>query len=221
MKVQDVKQSGTCGNTVSVNSRYGVVRRRRPIPSKRRTNDQVRVRTVLGGTPARWRNLTDEQRDAWRASGLNTPSHPSLGQSGPISGYALFVKINCALAAAGVPCLTLPPKPAKFRPNPVGKLTITNRNGEITLQLSVPTPAAELTIVRASPPCSVGRSVTCTYAIIGLLPPALDGLSDITDLYVKAFGKPPVSSRVFIRTRQVIDGWEDDPVQTTAIVPGP
>jgi len=50
--------------------------------------------------------------------------------------------------------------------------------------------------------------------------PAVRGLSDITDLYVKAFGKPPVSSRVFIRTRQVIDGWEDDPVQTTAIVPG-
>ena len=68
--------------------------------------------------------------------------------------------------------------------------------------------------------CSAGISCRCNFAIIGLLPPAVRGLSDITDLYVKAFGKPPVSSRVFIRTRQVIDGWEDDPVQTTAIVPG-
>ena len=44
-------------------------------------------------------------------------------------------------------------------------------------------------------------------------------MSDITDLYVGKFGVPRAGSRVFIRTLQQINGWEDLPKQTSAIVP--
>jgi len=59
------------------------------------------------------------------------------------------------------------------------------------------------------------------FAIIGELPAATRGWSDITDLYVKAFGVPPVGQRVFIRTRQLLNGWEDDFKETCADVPPP
>jgi hypothetical protein len=219
MKIQDVKQSGTCGNTVTANTRYGLVRRRRPVRSKRSTEAQVRPRDVFSRISARWRTLTDDQRQAWNGTGLKATSRPRGGQSGPLSGFALFMKINCALAAAGVGIVTLPPKPAKARPNPVGRLSITNRRGEITLLLSVPKPPAELTLVLASPPCSAGRSSSNGYAIIGLLPAAVHGVSDITDLYFKKYGKAPARSRIFIRTRQLINGWQDDPKDTDAVVP--
>ena len=220
MKVQDVKQTGTCGNTVTANTRYGLVRRRRPVRSKRSTEAQIRPRDVLSRISARWRTFTETQFAAWNAAGVKATSRPWEGHSGPLSGFALYMKINCALAPAGVPILTLPPKSAKFRPNPVGPLIITNHGSEITLQLSVPKTPAEFTMVLASPPCSAGRSSSNGYAIIGLLPSAVGNVSDITDLYFKKYGKPPIGSRVFICTRQIINGWQDHPKYTNAIVPG-
>jgi hypothetical protein len=38
-------------------------------------------------------------------------------------------------------------------------------------------------------------------------------------MYVKRYGVPRAGSRIFIRTNQEIDGWEDAFVQTTAVVP--
>jgi len=55
----------------------------------------------------------------------------------------------------------------------------------------------------------------------GTMPEAARGCSDITDLYGEAFGVPPVGRRVFIRTRQLINGWEDDFKETWADVPPP
>jgi hypothetical protein len=219
MKVLTDKQSGTSGNTVSVLTRYGQVHRRRPLSSKKRTNAQVQARTSFGNISARWRLLTDQQRIAWHTYPGKASSRPRLGQSGPLNGFSLFVKINCARAAAGLPLLTLPPKAAKFSLNPVGPLTITNRRGVIDLQLPVPTTPAEHTLVLGSPPCSAGRSFSCRYSILGLLPVPIRRICNITDLYVRKYGVPPVGSRVFIRTRQVINGWEDTPKETNAIVP--
>ena len=44
-------------------------------------------------------------------------------------------------------------------------------------------------------------------------------MSDITDLYVARFGVPPAGTKVFIRTQQHINGWDDLPKQTSAVVP--
>jgi hypothetical protein len=38
-------------------------------------------------------------------------------------------------------------------------------------------------------------------------------------LAVNKYGKPPAGSRVFIRTCQLINGWQDQPKDTNAIVP--
>jgi hypothetical protein len=56
------------------------------------------------------------------------------------------------------------------------------------------------------------------FAILGRLPAPEAGYSTITRLYVDRYGLPPAGMRVFIRTRQVLDGWEDFPLQTTAVV---
>jgi hypothetical protein len=53
------------------------------------------------------------------------------------------------------------------------------------------------------------------------LPAAEGGWSDITDLYRKAFGVPRVGQRVFIRTRQILNGWQDEFKETWADVPPP
>ena len=90
-----------------------------------------------------------------------------------------------------------------------------------TLRLRVPAAPAKYTFVLGSPPCSAGISVRSNYSTVGLLPAADRGWSEITELYVKRFGVPPVDSRVFIRTRQLINGWKDNFKETNAVVPEP
>jgi hypothetical protein len=58
------------------------------------------------------------------------------------------------------------------------------------------------------------------FVILGRLPDPVARVCDITDLYVARYGIPPAGSRVFIRTVQVANGWEDFPKDTTAVVPG-
>ena len=201
-------------------TKYGLVIRGVPVPKKRATARQRRARAFMGSMPSGWRSLSDDQRAAWEPPASKTKSRKRLGRTGTLRGYHFYNKINCVLAAVGLPRVTVPPRKPKFPLNPVGSLKINNSRGDLALLLSVPTAPAQYTLVLGSPPCSAGISCRCGFTILGLLPAPVRGLSDITDLYVKVFGKPPVGSRVFIRTRQVIDGWEDEPIQTTAIVPG-
>jgi len=219
MKIRKGRFSGTIGNEVHVNSKYGQVVRSRPRRPSRSTEARQRVQYDLGRVAGTWRQRTHKQFIAWTIASHELSSLAPEGRQVPRDGYHLFCKINCALAAAGLPIVMLPPKPEKFRRNPVEELDIRNRGGVTTLRLRVPEAPAKYTFVLGSPPCSAGRSVRSNYSILGLLPAPVRGWSDITALYVKKFGVPPVGSRVFIRTRQLINGWEDEFKNTDAVVP--
>jgi hypothetical protein len=219
MKILDIPQSGKAGTTVSVQSRYGQFRRRLVIPKDPRTTDQVRVRSSLGRISAMWNSLTDDLRRRWNAGDSGTRSRPRLGKYGRLTGQQFFVKINCTLASIGKALVTTPPARPRFPANPVGELAITNTGGAIALQLSVSKTPAAYIIVRGAAPCSAGVSFVRHFRILGRLPDPSAGISNITDMYVKMFGIPHEGSRVFIRTNQEIDGWEDSLKQTTAIVP--
>jgi len=219
MKIRKGKYSGTIGNEVHVNSKYGQVVRSRPRRPCLATPARLRARFDLSRVANAWRGRTHKQFVAWSVVALRASSHSPAGTSASLDAYHLFCKINCARAAAGLPLVMLPPKLEKFRPNPVEELHITNRGGVTTLRLRVTAAPAAHTFVLGSPPCSAGRSMRSNYSTIGLLPAAVRGWSDITELYVSRFGVPPVGSRVFIRTRQLINGWEDGFKNTDAVVP--
>ena len=82
--------------------------------------------------------------------------------------------------------------------------------------------AEQFTFVFAVRWCSRGMSVPRRNGVLlGPLPRAVQGWSDITDLYVKKFGQPPPRSRVFIWTRQLVNGRKDALKRTCADVPPP
>ena len=54
-----------------------------------------------------------------------------------------------------------------------------------------------------------------------LLPPPIDGWSDITELYVARYGVPKAGTAICIRTCQHIDGWTDVPIVIRARVGAP
>lgn len=188
-------------------------------PKNPRSLAQVRVRTRFGKPSARWRTLTEAQRAAWIADGSQVPSDGRLGDSGRLTGCQFFVKINTNLANVGEPPVVDPPNKVVFSANPVGEFTITNTDGIIALKLSVPTAPARHTLVWATAPCSPGVSFPGRFVILGHLPEPDAGISDITEMYAARYGVPRANMRVFIRTVQYVNGWQDTPKQVTAVVP--
>jgi hypothetical protein len=134
-KKLDVPQSGKVGTKVNVNTRYGHIEREYVIPRDPKTPDQVRVRSNLGHIAPRWRELTQEQRDAWTLGGQDEETRHRLGQSAPLNGFQFFMRINCARAALGLDQFVLPPPFSKLGASLVGELLATNDGGEIALKL--------------------------------------------------------------------------------------
>jgi hypothetical protein len=219
MKIQDIPQSGACGDFVSVRTRYGQTRRRRGVIRKGPSPAQLLNQMRFGRTRALWRTLTDAQRATWKSDTHDVRSRPRVGQDGSLPPYLVFVKVNATRAAQGLPPVLTRPRHHSFDASPVGELVATNTGGVADLKLSVPTTPTTDIVVFGAAPCSAGVSFVNHYAILGRLPAPEASYSSIRKLYVDRYGEPAPGTRIFIRTRQVCDGWTDFPRQTTAIVP--
>ena len=175
---------------------------------KRRTPAQRRARNDLGRFSRMWGELTEEQRTAWRRRAREMDRLVRNGQYYRLEGQQLFNKLNSVLAICEREPLADPPPQPKFGPNPVQALQITGTGDSIALKLTVSGSLTEDIMVFASPPCSAGRGSCHDYRFLGLLPAAVEHLSDITRLYIKKFGVPPANTRIFIRAWQQVVGWE-------------
>jgi hypothetical protein len=67
--------------------------------------------------------------------------------------------------------------------------------------------------------CSAGRKKWRHGAYLGMLPAPIGGESDITRIYIAKYGEPEPGKKVFIRTRQQRNGWEDEAKDTSEVVP--
>jgi hypothetical protein len=131
----------------------------------------------------------------------------------------LFVKVNSRRLALGQGLLAWPPGPESFRATPTVRFVITNRGGRIALNLSVTAGQAEGVMVSSWHPCNAGVTVWNKFVRIGLLPPPIGGMSDITRQYVAKYGMPPVGKKIFLRIQQMND-YVGSIVQTvSAVVP--
>jgi hypothetical protein len=199
-------------------TRYGQARRSYVIPKDPKSPAQVRVRSAFGRVVTRWRTLTESQRAAWALRTEGVHSRPRLGQSGRLTGYLLFIKINSTLVYQGQPLVIIPPERPTFEANPVGAVVATKTGGVLELKVSVPSAPSAPVIVLATGPLSAGVSFARHFTILGVLPDAEGGFSNIKDLYVARYGVPAAGTRIFIRTRQVLNGWQDSAKQTTTVV---
>jgi hypothetical protein len=219
MKILDIPQSGKRGLNVSQAGQFGQISRALAIPANPRTPAQMSVRLILSRVAARWRALTEPQRTAWVAAAKEARSNPRLGQSGTLSGFLLFTKINCTLTQFGQAELDAPPAQPLFPDLAPANLVITHTGGVIALKLTCPSDPGENTIVRASAPVSQGRETCSDYRVLGTCPAPVLGSSDITALYTARYGVPPVGKKVYVQVNQFVDGWESLPMSFWAIVP--
>jgi len=166
-----------------------------------------------------WRTITEAQRLAWNEAGKLIRSEARLGQSGPLSGFLLFVKVNCNLEIVGEPAVNTPSPVPAFDSNVVKGLELTNPGGAVAIKLTCSGTSDAFNLVWATPPKSAGRFRPSDYYYLGELPEVVSGKADITALYTAKFGAPVAGQKVFVRSKQILDGYDDLPHQWSGIVP--
>jgi hypothetical protein len=112
-----------------------------------------------------------------------------------------------------------PPAPVAFGTSAIGELVIENTETGVRLWLRIAGELTEDVMVFGQEPCSSGRRKRRNVAYLGLLPPPVDGMSDITYLYQARYGEPRPGTRVFIVTCQQKNGWKGIDREASALVP--
>jgi hypothetical protein len=219
MKIQDIPQVGKLGLTVTWHGRNGQLRRILAIPKNPRTDRQLEVRDLLQQQARRFDALTDVQQDAWNVAAAAFHSTPSLGQSGPLTGLQLFVRVNCKLGLLGQDAVDVPPVAPQFPALAPQGLVITNTGGAVAVKLTCPTNPGENTVLRASPPQNSAIRACRNCRIIRTCPVPTAGSADITSLYVAEFGAVPIGKRLFVQASTMVNGFESLPRQFQARVP--
>jgi hypothetical protein len=217
-KVSGPPQSGRVGTVVYRVTRTGLVASQFVVPRNPRSPRQQLERATFGVVSGQWGRLNPEDQDAWCLGGADPYIMSRLGRSSPLSGYHYYKHINNARAALGLSQFNRPPAVPSFGLNTVGPLAITNTADVIVLKLPVASLPTQYVLVEGSEPCSTGIRYVRHFPFLGFLPEPVDGWSEITALYVARYGVPRVREAVFIRTRQHIDGWTDNPIVTRAVV---
>jgi len=219
MKILDIPQSGKRGLTVTQNGRNGLISRTLVIPANPQTDAQMRVRSFLRSVASKWATLTQAQRDAWTAEASQHQSKARMGQSGPLTGLQLCIKINCSLLVIGADEVLTPPAAPVFGVLPVSGLSITNAAGVITLKLTTTASPPDGTMLWGAKPCSQGKDAAPGVVFLGTVDSPVNNAIDITSAYTARYGSPTAGKKVFVKVNQNINGWEDVPRQFSAIVP--
>ncbi|MGO8926665.1 MAG: hypothetical protein ACLQU3_07245 [Limisphaerales bacterium] len=220
MKIQDTPRSGKCGVTVAYQSRFGLCLRQHVPQKAGLTPAREHVCAVFGGNSRKWGGrLSEEQRDRWTLAGAQVMSHPRLAQKGPLTGQQFWQAISTVRAIVGLPeTLEVPARPM-FSLRNVVRLEIENGADGVRLYLTVSGELNEDIMVFGQAPCSRGRYKRRNVSYLGLLPPPVDGRSEITGFYKAKFGEPRPGQKVFIVTCPEKEGWKGLDLETSETVP--
>ncbi len=220
MKILDTPRSGRCGQTVAFQSRFGLCLRQYVPQKPGLTPARQRSCAIFGSNSPKWGGrLSEEQRDRWTLAGAQVMSHPRLAQKGPLTGQQFWQAISTVRSIVGLPeTLEVPVRPIFSRSN-VGRLVIENGADGARMYLVVSGELNEDIMVFGQEPCSRGRYKRRNVSYLGLVPPPVGGLSEITRLYKAKFGEPRPGTKVFIVTCQEKDGWKGLDQETSATVP--
>ena len=209
--MSSIPKSGRVGSVVYVDGKQGKLARAFVPPRNPRTAYQQDHRKNVPAVTSRWHTLTPEQSVAWRAATVNMFYVNKAGRQVRVSGYHHFVSLNVLRADLHLPQFDLPPAAPAFHRSPVEELDVTYTGGRVSIRLRLLSPPDQHILVEGARPVRTGVRTVQHFPILGLLPPPVDGRSDITELYVSRYGEPKPGTAIWIRASRYTDGWTDAP----------
>ena len=217
MKILDIPQSGSVGNTTSSRNRSGQYRRQRSFPTQPRTAAQVNARARLAGQSAAWRGLTEAQRAAWNAFAQSFTVVNNLGTTISLTGSQCFVKVNTTNLLNGDPTVQAPPALPAFAACTITGMTATFTGAVLNLAGANPTAGTKFQIY-ASPQLSAGVSYNANFRYLATNQVFAAGIMDIKAAYVAKFGALIAGKKIFVRVVQCQAGMQDNGTLFAAIV---
>ena len=182
--------------------------------------DQRQGNAALIHVMRAWEALSEAEYLAWNVAGKTRRKH----------GINYFKEINLRRVGRGEELARVPPESKPYNGEPVLKrLVIRNRGGgRLTLELELRrVPTAPMTIWGARP-CNHGVTRPDKCPRLSWLPPAKQGVIDITvpyfqkhGAYIQEHGVWLEGKRIFIRIRPEVDEGANLYEEVQAVVPEP
>ena len=200
------------GMTASRNT-YGQYLRTKVTPINPQTIFQQTQRALLAQISQDWRGLTADERASFNSRAVEFSRNNIFGDSVPLTGFNLFVRLNLNLFSIGSPFITSCPLPTEI-PS-LTSLSLVASVGPATIIVSyAPAIDADITmVVNSTPAISAGINfVKSQFRFIRVAITA-----DVSPLAIEAewitrFGTfPPLGSKIFIQFK---------PVNETTGIPG-
>lgn len=167
MKYLGSPQSGSRADIVASRNTFGQYYRERAVPINPATARQGNVRVRLTLLAQSWKNLTDNQRNAWKTGAASVARIDSLGQTYHPTGFGYFVSVNMLtddLTSSSF--LTDPPlAPAAID---LPDITPTWTAGALSVVFNVPASGNRLQVWAAKPQ-STSQGFAVRYTLIKTL----------------------------------------------------
>lgn len=209
---------GKLNGSVASKNRYGSYLRNKMTPVNRRTDFQQAVRSRFGAMSAKWNEITEAQRDAWRSYANDKPYTDIFGDQKTLQGNSMFTGVNTLLLNAQLPVLDAPDSSSVDLPY-LGLSIDTLSVSEMSIELANTTTDADKIVVYATPPVSAGKKfLKNDYRIVDVLEITdfAQGEADIITAYALRFGTPIVGSRIGIGIVQVADNGQHSVMDTAS-----
>ena len=190
MKIQSMPKRGRVKNVIYSETRHGKVAREFVPPDNPQTAQQQDHRRNVQAVTGRWHTLNDQQCAAWGAATANKYMLTRTGRRVRLSPYHLFVSLNIGRADLGLSQYDVPAPEPVWSTSPVVELSATFTGGRFSLKARLTSPPVQHILVCAAAPVRSGVRYVKDIPFLCLLPPPIDGWSDITELYVARFGVP-------------------------------
>lgn len=101
--------SGSIGGCTFSRNRFGQYVRRRAVPVNPGSTQQTIMTAQLTALVARWKIITQSQRDGWTNYALNTPRTDALGNTIILTGQQMFIACNAPRIQAGFTIIDVQP----------------------------------------------------------------------------------------------------------------
>lgn len=203
--------SGKSGGSIFSRNRGGNYVKNFAVPTNPDTASQQSVRARFGSISASWRNLTQSQRDHWKAQAPNYPSKNSFGDEIILSGFGVYQKLNSNLLLVESTMMDTPRAPMgtgvldgltlDLSQTTDGVTTVMIAEQETVLLDQSYTKIA----IYATPPLSAGKTfVESSYRFIGYksMDTAPQSI-DILAMYEAVFGTPTLESNIGVKTTAI------------------
>jgi hypothetical protein len=199
-----VAGSGKIGGHVASRNRAGAYFRTKVSPVNPQTSYQLTSRARLAGWSQSWRDLADDERQAWNAAVSAWAKTDVFGDIKNPTGFNLFVRLNTNAEIAGGGLSNFPPTPEGVSVAFATALTAAAGTPTLSLVATTPVPANTAYKVWATPGQSVGKKfVKSEYRLISVLAPAAASPFNILAAYTSRFGALVEGTRVFVKIQAV------------------